>query len=921
MRCAGCDKSIPEGSVVCPHCAVPQPRAAAGNVTAFDEAATSLEVPTTGPYEAPTSLSSQPGGDLPQSDSGHHGRFLPGTTVAGRYRVVGLLGRGGMGEVYRADDLKLGQQVALKFLPGSMVDDADSVGRLFDEVRMARKVSHPNVCRVFDVGETDGQHYVSMEYVDGEDLSSLLRRIGRLPEDKAIEISRQLCAALAAAHDEGVLHRDLKPANVMLDGRGRVKLTDFGLAAVNEVRAGTPIYMAPEQLAGEGVSVRSDLYSLGLVLHELFTGKRLFEAGSFDELSRQHRSAMSRSLTHTSGLDVAVDRVIERCLEKDPAKRPASALAVAAGLPGGDPLAAALAAGETPSPEMVAEAGGEGSLSLGVAAPLWLLALVAAIGVGVLQAGLSLAGWVPMDLTPNVLDARAREVVRELGYEEDAADTAAGFTADMSYLSWVRREGSTPERLALVDSGRTPLVSYWWRSSPQTLVPRVLQGVGIGAVVSLAEPPRITPGMISLQLDTLGRLTWLDAVPPRVDVVEASTPPDWSVLFALMDLEINRFAPVPPRLTPPHFADARAAWEGRLPDAPESTLRIEAAALGGRPILLRTFADDRPLEQLVAAANAPNRGLAAAAIAILGSFFAAFFIAVFGGLYVARRNVRSGRGDTRGARRLGFAVAGIIGAAWLLGEHSYSAADINELFEMMIFASAIGGLTWTLYLAVEPFMRRHAPQALIGWTRFVDGRFADPLVGRDILFGCVAGVVARLVDLTPLVLGDRVETSGNYVGLPLASTTELFSQVIGSGTIYVQLALGLLFLYGLTYVAVGRRAWLAYALWVVLFAAPGFVGGLSINGLRPSATWLTAIFWSLGWALWLWVLFHRGILAFLVMSTAWLLLSLGVPTMDLTAWYSQTVIAGLGTFAALATYGFYRAARWNTGLADALGGD
>ena len=118
-----------------------------------------------------------------------------------------------------------------------------------------------------------------MEYVDGEDLASLLRRIGRLPEDKAVEISRQLCAALAAAHDEGVVHRDLKPANIMLDGRGRVKLTDFGLAGVAEVRAGTPLYMAPEQLAGEGVSIKSDLYSLGLVMHELFTGEPVFEVG------------------------------------------------------------------------------------------------------------------------------------------------------------------------------------------------------------------------------------------------------------------------------------------------------------------------------------------------------------------------------------------------------------------------------------------------------------------------------------------------------------------------------------------------------------------------------------------------------------------------------------------------------------------
>ncbi len=401
MQCSRCSNEIPVASVECPSCGNPvggspspaTATSAPGSDSTPEDAVTSLRADSASSDEAPTSL--EPGESTPGlsgSDSGQHGRFLPGTTVAQRYRIVGLLGRGGMGEVYRADDLKLGQQVALKFLPPHMVADDDHVRRLFDEVRMARKVSHPNVCRVWDVGETEGQHYVSMEYVDGEDLSSLLRRIGRLPEDKAVEIARQLSAALAAAHDEGVLHRDLKPANIMLDGRGRVKLTDFGLAAVAEVRAGTPIYMAPEQLAGTEVSVRSDIYSLGIVLHELFTGKRVFEADSFDELSRLHNSTMTTSLTSTSQLDPSIDRVIHRCLDKDPDKRPQSALAVAAGLPGADPLAAALAAGETPSPEMVAEAGGEGRLSVAVALPLLIFVIAGTLTVGLLQSGRSLVG-------------------------------------------------------------------------------------------------------------------------------------------------------------------------------------------------------------------------------------------------------------------------------------------------------------------------------------------------------------------------------------------------------------------------------------------------------------------------------------------------------------------------------------------------
>ena len=213
--------------------------------------------------------------------------FAPGAIIAGRYRLVSLLGRGGMGEVYRADDLTLDQTVALKFLSADVASDSDRLAQFHAELRIARQVSHKNVCRLYDLGDHEGRRFLTMEYVDGEDLATLLRRIGRLPHDKAVEIARQLCAGIAAAHERGVLHRDLKPANVMIDGDGNVRITDFGLAVaagdVNASRAGTPQYMAPEQLTGGTASVRSDLYALGLILFEMFTGKRVFEAKTFNE--------------------------------------------------------------------------------------------------------------------------------------------------------------------------------------------------------------------------------------------------------------------------------------------------------------------------------------------------------------------------------------------------------------------------------------------------------------------------------------------------------------------------------------------------------------------------------------------------------------------------------------------------------------
>src|SRR5262245_63799449 len=167
-----------------------------------------------------------------------------------------MLGRGGMGEVYRAEDLTLDQPVALKFLPDTVAADELHLAQFHNELRIARQVSHKNVCRLYDLGEADGRRFLTMEYIDGEDLASLLRRIGRLPQDKAVDLARQMCAGLAAAHERGVLHRDLKPANVMVDGTGNARITDFGLAAAADdaeaIHAGTPQYMAPELLVESG---------------------------------------------------------------------------------------------------------------------------------------------------------------------------------------------------------------------------------------------------------------------------------------------------------------------------------------------------------------------------------------------------------------------------------------------------------------------------------------------------------------------------------------------------------------------------------------------------------------------------------------------------------------------------------------------
>ena len=312
MNCPTCSNPTAEGSRFCSSCG-----------QALDELATSTRKST--PKAAKTASVEYP-----------HGRFSPGS-ILGRYRIVERVGKGGMGEVYPADDLTLNQPVALKFLPDELAQNELALKRFRSEVRVARQISHPNVCRVYDIGEAQGLQFLSMEYIQGEDLRSLLRRIDHLPPGKAVEIAVQLTAGLAAAHDKGVLHRDLKPANVMIDERGQARLADFGLAAVvgsvetQDIQSGTQAYMAPEQRAGKEVTEQSDIYSLGLVLYEAFTGKRAL--GEQDQ--RDAPIAPPSSLVE--GIDPALERIILQCLEKDPKRRPSSALAILAALPGGDP--------------------------------------------------------------------------------------------------------------------------------------------------------------------------------------------------------------------------------------------------------------------------------------------------------------------------------------------------------------------------------------------------------------------------------------------------------------------------------------------------------------------------------------------------------------------------------------------------------
>jgi len=246
-----------------------------------------------------------------------------------RYDLLVKLGSGGMGIVYKARDRETGEILALKVLKSTLTDDPSLMERFRNELRLARRITHHNVCRIYDFNRVDDSAFISMEFVDGHSLREVLNRPGKLEFLQVLNIAMQICAGLGEAHSQGIIHRDLKPENVMLDRLGDVKLMDFGIARSLDTRStatgsflGTPAYMAPEQAEGKPADRRSDIYSLGLVLYEMSTGQAAFSGDTPLAVAlKQIRETPPSPRNLQPGLPAQVEYVILKCLCKDPAKR------------------------------------------------------------------------------------------------------------------------------------------------------------------------------------------------------------------------------------------------------------------------------------------------------------------------------------------------------------------------------------------------------------------------------------------------------------------------------------------------------------------------------------------------------------------------------------------------------------------------
>ena len=808
-----------------------------------------------------------------------------------------------MGEVYRADDLTLGQPVALKFLPEEAASDPGLLERFRGEVRISRKVSHPNVCRVYDVGEVDGQTFFTMEYVDGEDLASLLRRIGRLPHDKALDIARQLCAGLAAAHARGVLHRDLKPANIMLDGRGQAVITDFGLAALtdqaqgSEVSSGTPAYMAPEQLAGKEVTEKSDIYSLGLVLYEIFTGRRAFSAESLGELLRSRNAGtVSRPSSIVKDMDPLVERVILHCLEAEPARRPPNALAVAVALPGGDPLAAALAAGETPSPQMVAAAGQIEGMK-----PRSALLCLAACVLGLLVSFVIISVSnvfrnVSLEMPPEVLTAKAKEIISQLGYSPKAVDNFAYFNQDEDYSRWLEENEKGRPDWNKIFSERPPILRFAFRQSPQYMVPdNTLRRQRTPGIVTLNDPPPILSGMINLMLDSSGRLLYLQAIPPEV---EENPPPakpvDWNPLFAAAGIDPAQLQPARPQWNSLAAYDERAAWTGKWPQSGRP-LHVEAAAWQGKPVFFQLIGPWTRPARMRSVESSAGEKVAEVAGAVL------FFLGLVGACLLARRHYKQGKADRVGAFRLAAFIFLAQMAVWLCYGHFFPSIDLQKFFVLALSTGFFAAfLVWVLYIALEPYVRKLWPQSIISWTRLMSGRVRDPLVGRDILFGVILGLIWVVAIELRLAVGaarfgsfPQMFSSDYLMGgrSTLGMWVEQASIAISATLFFFFVLLGLRFLL--------RNRWAGAVAFVLLFTL------LKVPG--SSHPVLDAATFGMVYAVAAFSVVRFGLIS-LAMAVFVANIMLNVPlTLDFSRWYAIAALTTPLGFLAISIWAFFTA--------------
>jgi hypothetical protein len=795
--------------------------------------------------------------------------LTPGTLVAERYRIEARVGRGGMGEVYRAEDLKLGQTVALKRL-APRLRSRETVDLLYREIRNGRQLSHPNLCRIYDLVETRTDCFVSMEFVEGEDLASLLRRIGRLPHAKALEIARDLASGLSAIHERGMLHRDLKPANVILDQDGRARITDFGLAVfsgdvVSGDISGTASYMAPELLRGGVASVSSDVYAMGLTLYEAFTGVRPHAGRDLEAILASHEVDVPPPSHFCPNIDPVVERAILCCVERDPELRPRRAHHLLRVLPRVDHGSVAPGEERISAPELITEASAELRQHAGRLTAVMAGAVLALLSVAFLSGRTGMHALVARSPSSPVLAQKARELLAACGLPEPAQTHS--FWAGM-----VTPEGVVPVFAYRESEGPVDVHNEWGRWSSR-------------------EPSG--PGTALVLLDARGRLRTLVLQPQKGIVGKAGAA---SMLMAAAQVVPGTDGETAPQVLPPVGHEERRAWLAR---SDEGVVRVETATASGVPVYFDVLPRDARAPTLVRLREDSEPDLGFPPLL--------YFIITAVGMTVAvvacRHNIVRGRADRRSASHLATYVFVITFLAWTsLANHVLAfTAEWVLLTRGIATALLHAAVVWVVYIAVEPYVRRQWPHMVASWSRLLGGHFRTPALGRDTLIGIAVGVVGRLI----LMIDETLPASAASVRaaphagtlLGLGSPGGIAFVVLYYQFIAIFFSLGLAFLLLL----LRRVAWNDRAALVTLWILVSAVG---VSGENPAVELTLSLTRN---ALVIWTLYRFGIHA-LAMSWLTYYIVLRVPlTLDITAWYGPRSFMTIAAIAALSAYAFHLA--------------
>jgi serine/threonine-protein kinase len=554
---------------------------------------------------------------------------------------------------------------------------------------------------------------------------------------------------------------------------------------------------------------------------------------------------------------------------------------VSAALPGGDPLAAALARGETPSPEAVAAAGQVVGIQP-AAALACLAAIVGGLGVAVaLSPQTQILRIVPLDKPPVVLTQAARDVIARLGYPRTAPHAASGFLPS-PYVAWIEEHDLSVTRWDRLKQAQPPGVTFWFR---QGETPLTRDGFFLAGEVTLNDPPLLMPGTVALALDPQGKLRFLSAVASHRDD-QAPAAFDWSRLFAEAGFDATRFTPVASSHVPPMYADGRRAWDGAYPDRADVPIHVEAAAMAGRAVYFEVF---EPWQQTSLMERRVFERLGSLPVTLVLLLF------VIGAVLLARRHLISGRGDPTGALRLAAVLCALHVVAGLFRA---TVVSFNVLNALVARGLLLGAAVWVAYMALEPFLRRHWPSTMISWSRLLAGRLRDPLVGRDLLIGLLTGVATHLLWQLALI-------APKWIGLPPGLSTELVTYqqlnglrftaagiLSGAGAgVLIGLSLVLLF-FVLSLIL--RKRWLAAAVMVLaVAAAAAFQEGPVFAVFALATYFMTTV-----------VLLRFGLLPLVVSAFCSPQFDHTPLTLDAASWYAPNSWLVLVCFTGLALYAY-----------------